>query len=43
MQGYSKCNLGPSITVNDNGQLEASIQGYSMSGLGPSITDHYNG
>jgi hypothetical protein len=43
MQGYSKSNMGNSITVRYNGYVEASMQGYSKCSLGPSITFHYNG
>jgi hypothetical protein len=43
MQGYSKGSLGPFITVQYNGYIEASKQGYSKGNLGPSITVHFNG
>jgi hypothetical protein len=41
MQGYSKCSVGPFITVHYNGYVDASMQGYSNGSLGPSKTDHY--
>jgi hypothetical protein len=43
MQGYSKGNVGPFITVRYNGYIEAAMQGYSKGSMGPSITVHYNG
>jgi hypothetical protein len=41
MQGYSKSNVGPLITVRYIGLVEASIQGCIKGSVGPSITVHY--
>jgi hypothetical protein len=43
MQGYNKGSVGPYITVDYNGKIEAPMKGYSKGTLGPSITVHYIG
>jgi hypothetical protein len=43
MQGYSNGSLGPFVTVQYNGSVEASKEGYSKGSLEPFITVHYNG
>jgi hypothetical protein len=43
MQGYSTGTLGPLMTVQYIGYVEAFWQGYSMGSLGPLITVHYIG
>jgi hypothetical protein len=42
MQGYSKGNLGPLLTVYYNGKEEAYMQGCSKGIVGLSITVHFN-
>jgi hypothetical protein len=43
MQGYRKGSVEPFITVQYDGQVEASMQGYNKGSVGPFTTVHYNG
>jgi hypothetical protein len=43
MQGYSKGSMGPFMTVDNNGKVDASMQGYSKGSMGPFMTVHNNG
>jgi hypothetical protein len=43
MQCYSQVSMGPSMTVQYNGYVEASMQGYIEGSVGYSIMVQYNG
>jgi hypothetical protein len=43
MQSYIKGSVGPFMTVQYNGLLEAYMQGYNMGSMGLFMTVHYYG